>query len=458
MLHVNRLKDVLGITAMDRLEIERHQTYLREQQTRFDESIEVWSRAYQLSSDEDSPFLRPDFYISLITSDYQDSFYVTQYYQAIQWLNAGLTQSKVLLIFSQIRKILSAFADQIGSHNLSIGLNHVVDVAQAVTFTVFSVSEAVGRMKVRSDNEVRRLKNSYRLIAVDVPNDILQAYIDHHEWKILVFELSLGHHSEFEGFARSHEHCHLAHWLKKGGLEKIPLAQRATFLEAHERVHQLGSLAIDEFEARRPENITELLVEMEVASETVMEVLLNLIDEEFVKAANSDALTGLYNRRAFDLEFEKTLAFAKRHDFWLNFVILDIDLFKGVNDEFGHIVGDKVLNQMGAILKEVARTEDMLFRWGGEEFVVITLDKEDDGAYLLAERIRKAVAAAEFVNENGIQLKLTVSCGAVSYWAGLNLPTHEVFAAADKMLYQAKEAGRNRVCHFVLDVPVVKPA
>ena len=106
-----------------------------------------------------------------------------------------------------------------------------------------------------------------------------------------------------------------------------------------------------------------------------MEVLMNVIEEEFVKAANSDALTGFANRRAFDMELEKALAFAKRHDFWVDLVLLDVDFFKKVNDDYGHMAGDAVLKRMAEILQEVARTEDMLFRWGGEEFVMITLDK-----------------------------------------------------------------------------------
>lgn len=457
MRNINHLKAVHGISAMDRLEIERYQTFLMEKKTPFDDSMAVWIKAYQFGQNMDHPFLQPDFYQSLTILDYQDTFYATQYHQALQWMDDGLTQSQIILVFSQVRKLLSLYADEVKNSTFSIALNHLVDVAQAVSFNVLAVSKSVGRMKTRSANEVRRLKNSYRSIAADVPNDILQAYIEHHHWKILVFELSLGQKTSYEGFERSLLHCNLAKWLKNGGLEMIPEQERESFLEAHEKVHLLGSLAIEEFERKRSENIIELLSEMEAASEEVMEVLLNLIDNEFIKTANSDVLTGLFNRRAFDMEFEKTLAFAKRYDFWLNFVIIDIDYFKKVNDEGGHIVGDEVLKKIGRILKDVARTEDMIFRWGGDEFVMITLDKEVDGSQKLAERVRLAVENAIFLQNTENEMKLTVSCGALSYWAGLDLPAHEVFAKADKVLYEAKQAGRNSVSHFVLDVkPVIK--
>jgi len=129
-----------------------------------------------------------------------------------------------------------------------------------------------------------------------------------------------------------------------------------------------------------------------------------------------------------------------------------VDHFKQINDQYGHQQGDAVLKRLAEIFTEVARTEDMIFRWGGEEFVVITLDKEAEGSEMLAERLREAVEKETFIRQNGEQLKLTISCGALSYWAGLSLSEKAVFELADEQLYLAKQNGRNQISHRVYDV------
>lgn len=451
MIHISQLKEMVGITSLDKLEIERYQNHLLGKEQLFNQSLAAWAENYDLHCGG-AGLLLPNYFKSMISGAYQDDFYVIQYHQALHWLNCGLTQNRIMLILSQMRKHFILYAEEVESNTLAKGLCHVLDVGQSIVSSVFMVSESIERMKTRSDNEIRRLKNSYRLIAVDVPQDILQAYIDHQKWKMMAFELALGRKVDVDQFERNHHHCKLGKWLQNGGVDRIPVSRRESFDQAHEQVHRLGVKAIDEALHERPESIVELLFEMESASEEVMDVLLNVIEEEFVKAANSDVLTGFANRRAFDMEFEKALAFAKRHDFWVDLVLLDVDFFKKVNDDFGHITGDEVLKRIADILKEVARTEDMLFRWGGEEFVMITLDKEPEGAGTLAERVRVAIEKEVFFKGSDREMRLTISCGAVSYWAGLGLPEHEVFAVADKQLYQAKQSGRNKVCHTVFDV------
>lgn len=452
MIHISTIKEMVRISPLDKLEVEKHYAYLLEQEPRFEGSIAQCIETYQLNISTPKLLLANDYYRNLIHGVYQNSFYNVQYHQALFWLKNGLTQNQILLLLAHIRMQFIVYAEALESDALASSLCHVLDVGQSIVATIFTVAESIERMKARSSQEIRRLKNSYRLAAFDLPKDILQAYIDHQTWKISAFELSLGYETDIQDFETSHLKCCLAQWLDKGGLELIPESKRRKFLSAHEQVHRLGTMAIEESKHNRPENIVELLFEMEIASEDVMEVLLNLIEQEFVAAANADSLTGFPNRRAFDLEFEKALAFAKRHDFWLDLVIVDVDFFKAVNDEHGHIVGDAVLKRVAEILEKVARTEDMLFRWGGEEFVIITLDKDSEGSEMLAERIRQAIESELFFAGTDQEMRLTVSCGALSYWAGLSLSEEEVFELADKQLYSAKQKGRNRVSHQIYDV------
>ncbi|ARU31343.1 hypothetical protein CAP31_06380 [Sulfuriferula sp. AH1] len=162
-----------------------------------------------------------------------------------------------------------------------------------------------------------------------------------------------------------------------------------------------------------------------------------------------DTLTGLLNRKTFDAHIEKTLVAAhagkKRsedtdHPDYL--AILDIDHFKKINDKFGHLYGDEVLLLFSSIMRQAFRESDQLFRYGGEEFVVILKNARADMAMNILQRFRKKVEAHTFPQIGSI----TVSIGFVTI-AGQNLPS-TVIEQADHALYHAKEHGRNQVCSF----------
>ncbi|WP_127470189.1 GGDEF domain-containing protein [Thiomicrorhabdus aquaedulcis] len=186
---------------------------------------------------------------------------------------------------------------------------------------------------------------------------------------------------------------------------------------------------------------------MELASDEVCRVLHDRIDEEFVRAASLDALTGLPNRSAFDAAFTNTLAFAKRHEFWAGLILLDIDFFKTINDDYGHLAGDAVLINLAEVLLDTLRLEDHVYRWGGEEFAILALDKTSDGIENLAQRICTRVAEHAFKLRGAPLIKLTVSCGAVSFACEQTLTPSERLNLVDVQLYQAKANGRNQVCY-----------
>jgi len=240
----------------------------------------------------------------------------------------------------------------------------------------------------------------------------------------------------------------LGQWLQNEGRNQIPEGDRESFDKAHEKIHRLAQLALTEALAHHPERIVEFLVEMELASDEVGRVLLDLIEGEFIRLATLDSLTGLPSRRAFDAKLKKNLAFSQRHGFWVGLILVDIDFFKAVNDECGHAYGDAVLKEIAALMGEMVRKEDTVYRWGGEEFAIISLDKEpDDGR--LAERIRQGVERYVFASDPS--LKVTVSCGVISVDSKLNATEDLLFAAVDEQLYYSKNRGRNRVSYRVLE-------
>jgi two-component system cell cycle response regulator len=172
------------------------------------------------------------------------------------------------------------------------------------------------------------------------------------------------------------------------------------------------------------------------------------------EGALQDPLTGLYNRRHLDDRLGAELAGAQRHGRPVAVLMVDIDRFKEVNDDHGHLAGDEVLKMVAFILRGAVRKEDVLARYGGEEFVVVARETALDGARALAERIRRAVERSR-VSWQGRELGATVSVG-VTVSAGLEefvagKTERQVLEAADRALYLAKQGGRNRVVSVRLD-------
>lgn len=169
---------------------------------------------------------------------------------------------------------------------------------------------------------------------------------------------------------------------------------------------------------------------------------------ELAAEARADALTGLLNRRGFTERMELEVARAQREGYSLAAVAIDIDHFKWVNDEHGHEIGDRVMTWLGALLSAHARGDDLAARVGGEEFVLVLHRADAAEAHGVAERLRRTVSAEgprSHRREHGISetLELTVSCG-VAASTRLFPNGHELLDAADRALYAAKRAGRDR--------------
>lgn len=184
---------------------------------------------------------------------------------------------------------------------------------------------------------------------------------------------------------------------------------------------------------------------------------LQKINQELQRLTVTDPLTGLYNRRHFEMIMETDIAMTDRHDEACSLVVIDIDFFKKINDSYGHKVGDHVLVEVAKLLKKNLRKTDTLCRIGGEEFVALCRRADENSALIVAEKVREKVAAHLFYI-GGKELRVTVSLGVES------LPSRStpcdmdnVFRRADTALYYSKQHGRNKVTHHSQIQDEMKP-
>jgi len=163
------------------------------------------------------------------------------------------------------------------------------------------------------------------------------------------------------------------------------------------------------------------------------------------EAAVHDGLTGVLNRKALDQRLVTEIAFAVRHDAPLSVVLLDVDHFKAVNDNHGHLAGDAVLREVAQRLTRALRIEDVLGRYGGEEFLIVARDITLDQGAQLAERMRALIDSSPVVFE-GEPILVSASFGVASLaCCGATRDAPALLATVDARLYEAKRAGRNRV-------------
>jgi len=163
------------------------------------------------------------------------------------------------------------------------------------------------------------------------------------------------------------------------------------------------------------------------------------------KAAETDALTGLYNRRVFMRRLSEEAERVRRHGSQLSVLLFDLDHFKKVNDSYGHDVGDRVLQKVAAVAEEIKRITDVVARTGGEEFALLLPETDKQGAMNLAQRLRKAIAEATVQDNLGVPVQVTSSIGVATV---NKIDSIDGFLReADVALYRAKDGGRNKVCY-----------
>lgn len=170
---------------------------------------------------------------------------------------------------------------------------------------------------------------------------------------------------------------------------------------------------------------------------------LRSMNEALEKAALTDALTGLPNRRAMNERLQAEAKQAERNGQTFAVIMGDIDRFKRVNDTYGHEVGDDVLRAVAATLPASLRGYDSCSRWGGEEFLILLPNTDQQGGLQTAERMRESIEALDIPMEDGTKIPVTISLGLALGHGPADLD--HALIQADEALYEAKKAGRNRV-------------
>jgi two-component system cell cycle response regulator len=193
----------------------------------------------------------------------------------------------------------------------------------------------------------------------------------------------------------------------------------------------------------KPPDADELAVRLEIARRILgVQAELERLNRTLEGLATTDSLTDLCNRRQFDNALATAFSFAQRQQLPLSVLILDVDHFKGFNDEFGHAVGDETLRTVAAILRDAMRDHDMVARYGGEEFVVLLPATGAADCRIPAERLRTAIEEHPWPFR-----PVTVSLGAASVSPSTRSATALV-EEADQALYRSKRSGRNRLTHY----------
>lgn len=187
------------------------------------------------------------------------------------------------------------------------------------------------------------------------------------------------------------------------------------------------------------------------ARETLMSLTLQIQQQarELETLSHKDALTSLANRAHLDetlpMLFDKSIASGQP----LSVIFLDLDHFKRVNDAYGHHAGDQVLTAVAHLIQGALRGDDIVARYGGEEFVCLLPGTDEDGASLVAERLRAAIAALSIALDDGKTAGVTISAGCATRSGRRQFGNmHDLLKSADQSMYSAKQAGRNRVVAF----------
>ena len=230
--------------------------------------------------------------------------------------------------------------------------------------------------------------------------------------------------------------------LLNGGIATITKAERDRIINRHVEIKMVTDVKVD----YTPLIWLAIVLVAVIATSLWWMRRLNDLNRRLKQLSVTDALTGLLNRTGLSASFPLDLERAKRYGRPLSVVLLDLDHFKSVNDKFGHLVGDKVLVEFANLIRAAARQVDSIYRWGGEEFLIICPETQPDQVQHLAERILEGVRKHHFPTHR----PMTVSAGIANLMAGDTMTS--LTQRADEALYHAKAAGRDRI-HVAPDRP-----
>lgn len=266
----------------------------------------------------------------------------------------------------------------------------------------------------------------------------------HFKWLVNLLYFVANKNEQFPEITNlnAHAHCEFGVWLSK--ILKEERDDKSYLLDInkqHKNIHQkcrelMEALACDNGSEAYFNNFSNSLLAFNQSLALYKTHLLQ-------RRTSYDALTGLPLRRILDESFDNTLSTFVKSGLYL--FLVDIDHFKKINDNYGHLTGDDVLRSFAVLLESGTRKCEPVYRYGGEEFIILIHASSDRDACKLAERLRALIASTE-INAGENVIKITFSGGLTKIWAKETL--HEVLERADSALYQGKQTGRNR-CIYV---------
>ena len=248
----------------------------------------------------------------------------------------------------------------------------------------------------------------------------------------------------------SSDNCNFSSWLNS--LEKNKYFTPNELNYIHETHKQIHSISTNIYNSLNKNNYTQTLIGYLVLAKLSLHMVNNLnvkiTEKELIAQAETDPLTGLKNRQTLYRILKKTLELHSISSQSFTIALLDIDYFKKINDEYGHQVGDEALKHIANIIKNQIRESDIVFRYGGEEFLIIFSYNSLKSAIYLAEKLRLAIEQKQFILED-LSINITASIGLSEYVPYLGKDYKSIISDADKELYKAKANGRNKVSFLV---------
>lgn len=334
-------------------------------------------------------------------------------------------------------------------------MNHLLTfIVFIYVITVFAVTRRIVRQLLgQAEEEVWVIKNAYEeLIIRKTRLDSDMKRLEEEAAKIFTLYTVTNeitkHFNEEEAFATFKNHlrenvvfteCKLYDPLS----DELPLLRSSPeylLLELKGERRLLGFLAL---RGLNPEDKDKVLI---LVNQFALALRRLRLYQQIERLAITDSLTEVYTRRYIMSRFEEEVNRSRIRKIQISFLMIDVDYFKHVNDQYGHLTGDQILREAAGLIKEHVRGIDIVGRYGGEEFCVVLPDTDRDGARYVAERIRQAVEKTPLKAYDNV-LKVTVSIGSATFPDdGQNCA--ELLDKADTALYRAKDAGRNRICAF----------
>ncbi len=446
---IENLRTRLGLKDEFVSDISSFSQRMLTQADNFYQQMQRWGRVhcsgYACANEE---LILPSLYELLVSAEYGTELYSLVYRQTLHWNHIGLTDAETVVLYSKLRQLITSYAASFGGSRLAFQFNLVVDLCMSLSVDVYRLSIKMAQIKQVAEYESHRINQVFSNLSANLPSDLIKAYVKHQNWKYQVFSLAMGYSYDTVVAPLGIEECYLTRWVKQDRYKSI---EPEPFNTLHHRVHELSDRIMADAMRESPEQISLYLDEFEQASDSLARLLLERLERFIAEMATHDQLTRLLNRTTLESVFARERALAERVEHNLGLILLDIDHFKSINDRYGHFVGDLLLVEFARVLEREIRTTDLVFRWGGEEFVIIGMVKPnaEQGMIDLAERIRHVVERTEFCKQMS-SLNITVSAGVVEFPACSDLSLQRVFAQADTLLYRAKQSGRNQVQSILL--------